>query len=165
MRFIAFVVIYMIHQTTLGQSFTKKAFTLGDEKDFITASCELVPECDGCSGELVLLTSSTFAVIDRCVSGDTFYSGSYTIKNSVITLSFTQKVVNEEEDEATNTKKLTLRPITLKNQEFKIRSCGRELIIEGTGGFYKYGVSMDEKTGMALSRALTKSTAFKMLNN
>lgn len=148
-----------------GQTLTKKAFTLGDEKDFVVNSCELMPECDCCSAELVLLTTSTFAIVDRCVSGDTFYSGTYSIEDSILTLVFKQKVVNEEEDEATNTTKQNLRPFNLKNQTFKIRPCGKGLILEGSGAFYKYGVDLDDAKEAELRQELAKSIAFKMLNN
>lgn len=138
---------------------------LGDEKDFLSKSCELLPECDCCSAELILLTSSTFAIVDRCVSGDTFYSGTYAIKGSVITLAFKQNVVNEEEDEATNTTKHNLKPFALKAQSFDITPCNSGFIIQGSGAFYKYGVGMDSEKEIELRQELAQSPAFRLLEN
>ncbi|HMJ69739.1 MAG TPA: hypothetical protein VK508_12635 [Cyclobacteriaceae bacterium] len=164
MKSLIVAIAFLSCHASFGQTLREKAFTLGDEKDFIANSCELMPECDCCSAELVLLTTSTFAVVDRCVSGDTFYSGTYSIKDSILTLVFKQKVVNEEEDEGTNTTKQKLRPFTLKDQTFKIKPCGKSLILEGSGAFYKYGVGLDNAKEAELRQELGKSIAFKMLD-
>jgi hypothetical protein len=146
-----------------GQTLLQKAFTLGEAKYFSAKSCEVLPECDCCSADLILLTSSTFAIVDRCVGGDTFYTGTYAVKNSNLELLFKQQVVNEEENEETNTTTQKLRPYKLEDQIFKIESCDKAVVLHNYATFYTYGVGMDLIQENVLRQELAKSVAFKTL--
>lgn len=80
-------------QSAIVNAFEKQVFILG--YDSYEETCEFVPECDCCSTDLYFLSTDRFGYVDRCISGDTYYSGTYTMDKAQLTLTFERRYLTE----------------------------------------------------------------------
>lgn len=148
-----------------GQTSTTRAYMLGSATDFVSDKCTIIAECDCCYAELVLLTKSTFAIIDRCVNGDTFFAGTYSIKANNLELIFKQAVVNQADatDEKPDVpfvlKKFALTPVT-----FEMRPCGKtKVLFNAQQSFYDYGVGISQEEEARIRKELSASPEMRAL--
>ncbi len=116
---ISFLILHSCRQPIeIGQN---QVYVLADE--FSQTECKVTPGCDCCSAELILLEGKKFALIDRCLGGDTYFSGKYSNSETQLTLNFFSKIVNEISDEDYNVTGYTGKIIELGAKTFDIKLC------------------------------------------
>jgi hypothetical protein len=89
--------------------------------------CEATAECDCCSGELYILSSDRFALVDRCLSGDTYFKGVYSVEGRKLTLAFDRQFMNEEVDDDYNVTGYKNRELDIQSVVFNLMSCNSQL--------------------------------------
>src|SRR6188768_3314682 len=87
-----------------AQTFTGQVYTLA--QDFSSDKCEAFAECDCCSSDIFFLSNDKFCFISRCISGDSYFNGTYSIKSNKLKLTFNKKYVDEITDDDYNVTKL-----------------------------------------------------------
>ena len=147
-----------------GQDFTGQVFLLAE--GFRDDKCEVVAECDCCGTDLFFLSSTKFGFVSRCLSGDAYFSGTYSPKMNKLTLTFNKKYVNEIVDDEYNVTKYETRPTKMSKVEFDIKQCGQKTrLTHLTTADWRNGsryVQADEK---AMTKKLLTSKPWKQLSD
>lgn len=89
--------------------------------------CEVVPECDCCASDLFFLTTTKFGLVNRCLSGDSYFTGTYSLKTNKLKLNFSQKHVNEVVDEEYNLTGYKTMQTKIDPVEFDVMRCGQKI--------------------------------------
>lgn len=145
-----------IGEICLGQDFTGQVFILSEGYDEV--KCEDVAECDCCATDLFFLTSTQFGLINRCLSGDSYFSGTYTLKMNKLKLNFNRKYVNEIVDEEYNVTGYRTQQTKIDPVEFDVIQCGQKIRLT-------HSKTTDWKNGSRYSKPEEKIELNKLLTS
>src|SRR6476619_7165535 len=87
------IFILGLYRICLSQNFSGQVFLLS--REYFEDKCEVYAGCDCCGTDLFFLSSTKFSFINRCLSGDTYYTGTYSVKSSTLSLIFNKKHLSE----------------------------------------------------------------------
>jgi hypothetical protein len=148
----------------LSQDLTGQVFLLAEE--FFEDKCEVVADCDCCGTELFFLSNTKFGFVSRCLSGDSYFSGTYTLKTNKLTLNFNKKYVDEIVDEEYNVEKYETRQTKIDKVEFDIKQCGQKTrLTHLTTADWKNGVRYKETAEKSKTKVLLTSKPWKQLSD
>lgn len=127
--FSLFFLLSIEFSQVVGQHFSKQVFVVYSYLN--TESCEVTPECDCCSADLYFLNNDEFAYISKCITGDNFYKGEYSVANGSLTLNFFSKRVTEKypNDDIEMAATYRIENAGLSSMVFKIEKCGKGIIL------------------------------------
>ena len=146
-----------------GQTFTGQVYIIAEY--FSDDKCESYAECDCCSSDLYFLTADKFCFVSKCISGDTFYKGTYTVTSNKLTLTFDNKYVTELTDEEYNIIGQETKEDKIDNIEFNIDKCGQKLRLTSlTNGDLSNGSRYEQKRETELKKRLMISKPWKELS-
>ena len=153
-----------LNSISLAQDLKGQVFQLTDSIN--VEKCEIASGCDCCASDLFFLTDKDFGLIIRCIYNDTYYKGTYSIKQDKLTLAFKQMHVNEIVNEATfkatnEVEKTEINPI-----EFIITECGGNLKLENsTNPGFEHGIPQPVDVEREKFKKLKTSEAWKLLSD
>jgi hypothetical protein len=75
---VLFIFVFGIQEICSSQNFSGQVFLLS--KEFIEDKCEVNAGCDCCGTDLFFLSKTKFGFVSRCLSGDTYFTGTYSLK-------------------------------------------------------------------------------------
>jgi hypothetical protein len=134
--------------------------------DFDKENCKIASGCDCCASDLFFLTDKEFGLIVRCIYNDTYYKGTYSVKQDKLTLTFIQKIVNEIVDEATFKVRNEVEKTKVDPVEFTITECGGDLKLENsTNPGFEHGISQLPSDESELFKKLKTTEAWKLLSD
>jgi hypothetical protein len=146
-----------------GQTFTGQVYTLA--QDFSADKCEAFAECDCCSSDIFFLSTDKFCFISRCISGDSYFAGTYSIKSNKLKLTFSKKYVDEITDEDYNVTKLETKTKNTDPIELEISKCGQKVrLTHPTTNEWKNGSRYEQKPESAMMTELKTSKPWKQLS-
>ena len=124
-RFTLLILIFGLCRTGIGQDFTGQVFIVAEE--FLEEECRVVAECDCCATELFFLPGTKFGFVSRCLSGDTYFTGTYSLASSRLVLKFMSVYVDEIVDDDYKVIKYETRQQNMDAIEFEIKQCGQRI--------------------------------------
>jgi len=134
-------------------------------EDFSEDKCEVFAECDCCSSEIFFLSADRFCFVSKCISGDSYFKGTYTTKSNKLKLTFDKKYVNEITDDDYKVTKLETKIKNTDPIEFDIIKCGQKLrLTHATTREWKNGGRYESKRETELMKDLTSSKPWKQLS-
>jgi hypothetical protein len=152
-----------IQSIGFGQTFTGQVYRLAD--DFSANTCESFAECDCCSSDIFFLSTDKFGFISRCISGDSYFTGTYSVKSGKLKLTFDKRYVDEITDEEYNVTKLEMETKKIDPIEFDISKCGQKVrLTHPTANELKNGSRYEQKREAAMMRELKTSKPWKLLS-
>ncbi len=158
-----FALLLGIIGTTQAQIEQNQVYVLADE--FWDDICEASPAGDCDSGNLVLLPNNRFALVDRCVSGNAYFSGNYELQTKQLTLNFNRKTVSEIQDDHYNVVGYVDKEIEVGQEIFRIEFCKNRVRLvnanDSTG--WKNGSRYESKKETEKLAELLGSKAWKQL--
>ncbi|MCA4897506.1 MAG: hypothetical protein ACK514_09550 [Bacteroidota bacterium] len=144
------------------QSFANEVFLLS--KFFDENECKTVAQCDCCASDLFFLNSRQFVMVSRCLYNDTYFSGTYSITERNLALTFSQKSVVEKIEEETNEISYETAMQKIGNIEFIIDFCQEHIKVHNsTIKEFTNGSKYDSKTATELLNSLKSNQVFKLL--
>lgn len=163
LRIILFFFIMGLQVKAFGQfSLTGQVFILS--KYFNDAKCEVSAPCDCCATDLYFLPGDKFAFVSRCLSGDVYTAGTYSINNNKLKLNFLKKYVEEETDEQYKITGYKHGQESMSPVEFQIVLCGQKIrLISTKEARWQNGSRYDPSSEKGRLRKLEESTAWKQL--
>jgi hypothetical protein len=163
LRIVLFFFIVGLQIEVFGQiSFTGQVFILS--KDFIEDKCEVSAPCDCCATDLYFLPGDKFAFVSRCLSGDVYTTGTYSVNNNKLKLNFEKKYVEEEADEQYNITGYKHSQVNMPPVEFQIVFCGQKIRLMSTKeARTQNGSRYDPSSEKSRLRKLDESMAWKQL--
>ncbi|MEJ7643748.1 MAG: hypothetical protein WKF87_04085 [Chryseolinea sp.] len=146
-----------------GQTFTEQVYRLAE--NFSDEECEAFAECDCCSSDIFFLSTNKFCFISRCISGDSYFTGTFLIQSNKLKLSFNKKYVDEITDEDYKVVKLETKTKNTDPIEFNISKCGpRVHLTHPITTEWRNGSRYEQKRESELMMALTSSKPWKQLS-
>lgn len=158
------IIIFTIGFQTAGfaQTFIGQVFQVAE--DFSTDKCEVFAECDCCTSDIFFLSANKFCFVSRCISGDSYFKGTYAINANKLKLAFDKKYVDEITDEDYNIIKLDTKEKISKPIWFQITKCGQQIrLTHPTTKELKNGTRYEIKSETEMMDELQKSKALKIL--
>lgn len=147
-----------------GQTFTGQVYMLAE--DFSDDKCEVIAECDCCSSDLFFLSTTRFCFVSRCISGDSYFSGIYSVKSSKLKLTLDKKYVTEITDEEYNVTKLETKVKNTSTIDLEVLRCGqRQRLTHPTNKGWKNGSRYRQKKEAEMMKELKTSKQWKQLSN
>jgi hypothetical protein len=163
LRTIFTILILGLQSFAFGQSVTGQVFMLTER--FSDDNCEVVAQCDCCSTDLFFLTDKDFALVNRCLYNDSYFKGTYTIKNSKLILNFRQKEVTEIINEQTNQKNNVLKKLKIDPHVFSLTMCDKKVrLIHETIKDFKNGTRHKLTKEKELQTKLNRTQAWKLVS-
>jgi hypothetical protein len=157
------ILVFVLQSLVYGQSLTGQVFIVAQY--FSEDNCEAYAECDCCSSDLYFLTGDKFCFVSKCISGDTFYRGTYTTKANKLILTFDKKFVTELTDEEYNIVGLETKEDKIDIIEFDIRKCGQKLrLTNPTNAELSNGSRYEQKRETELNKRLMTSKPWRELS-
>jgi hypothetical protein len=145
-----------------GQTFMGQVFLLSE--DYEESKCEAFGECDCCTSDVFFMTADKFYYVSRCISGDAYFTGTYSTKSNKLKLTFDKKFVREVTDSEYNVTGLETKTTDIKPTEFDVAKCGQKVrLIHPTTREWRNGSRYDKVTETTLMKELTTSKALKQL--
>jgi hypothetical protein len=145
-----------------GQSFKGQVFLLAE--DFQEAECKAFGECDCCTSDILFLSADRFCYISRCLSGDEYFAGTYSIKSAKLKLTFDKKSVREITDSEYEVTSLETRTVAIEPTEFDVTKCGQRVrLSHPKEREWRNGSRYDEKEEAAMLKNMATSKAWKQL--
>ncbi|CAN5328979.1 hypothetical protein BH10BAC4_BH10BAC4_06850 [soil metagenome] len=146
-----------------GQTLTGQVYMLAE--DFSADKCEAFAECDCCSGDIYFLSADKFCFVSRCISGDSYFMGSYSTKASKLRLAFGKKYVDEITDEEYNVTKLETKTKNTDPIELDIARCGQKIrLTHATIREWKNGSRYEQKDEALMMKELMTSKTWLQLS-
>jgi hypothetical protein len=163
LRLILFLTLGL-HGIAFGQvTFSGQVFILS--KDFIEEKCEVIAQCDCCATDLFFLSTNKFAFVSRCLSGDIYSTGTYSLKNNKLKLNFLKKYVEEEVDEQYKIIGYKHSETNMQPIEFEVVRCGQKIrLTQLKETERKNGSRYDQSSEKVKLKKLTESIAWKQLS-
>ena len=124
LRFTIILLALGLCRIGLSKDLIGQVFILSEDYDEV--KCEAVADCDCCATDLFFLTTSKFGLINRCLSGDSYFTGTYSLKTNKLKLNFNRKYVNEVVDEDYNVTGHKTQQTKIDPVEFDIKRCGQK---------------------------------------
>jgi len=156
------ILIFGLMKIGLSQNLTGQVFLLAE--GFRDDTCEVEADCDWRGTELFFLSNTKFGFVSRCLSGDSYLSGTYSMEMNKLTLNFNKKYVDEIVDDEYNVTNYETRQTKIKKVEFDIKQCGQKIrLTHLTTADWRNGsryMSSDEK---AKTKKLLTSKPWKQL--
>ena len=112
-------------QATYGQSLTGQIFHITET--YLADKCTVISQGDCDATDLFFLTDKQFYLITRCIENDTYYIGTYLIKDKRLILTFKQALVNETYDDQGNKVDNKRRNAKIDPSQYIISSCGQKV--------------------------------------
>jgi hypothetical protein len=165
MRMLQLTLILTFGFQTLAfaQMLTGQVFILAD--DFSDDKCEAFGECDCCTSDIFFLSSDKFCYISRCISGDSYFTGTYSTDSSKLKLTFHKEYIAEVTDEDYTVTRLETRTSEIKPAEFDITKCGQSLRLNHTTiREWRNGSRYSKQKETEMTKQLTKSKAWKQIS-
>jgi hypothetical protein len=157
------ILIFGLQSLGLGQSLTGQVFILAD--DFSDDKCEAFGECDCCTSDIFFISADRFCYISRCISGDSYFSGTYSVKLNKLRLTFDKKSVNEITDDEYSVTRLETKATSIDAAEFEILKCGqRTRLTHATEREWSNGSRYPQKEEAPMIKALLASKPWKQLS-
>lgn len=159
------IIIFTIGFQTfgLGQAFTGQVYIVAEY--FSDDKCEAYAECDCCSSDLYFLPGDKFCFVSKCISGDTFYRGTFITKANKLILTFDKKFVTELTDEEYNIIGFETKEDKIDTIEFNISKCGPKLrLTNPTYAELSNGSRYEQKRETELNKRLMTSKPWKELS-
>jgi len=127
--------------------------------------CEATPQGDCDAGDLFILPNKRFALVDRCISGDIFYSGSYDLSKTQLTLRFNRRTINEIQDNDYNVLGYADKTTGLVHATFDIKYCNNrlQLVNKKDSTTWWYGSRYEPSKEKELATELLLSKPWKQL--
>jgi hypothetical protein len=158
------ILIFALQSTVFGQSFSNQVYRLAE--GYSDSKCEAFAECDCCSGDLFLLSADKFCLISRCISGDSYFSGAYSVKLNKLKLTFDKKFVSEITDADYNVIGLDTKHYNTSPLEFDITKCGSKIHLTGpVASEWRHGSRYEQKRDTEMIKGLMIAEAWKKLSN
>jgi hypothetical protein len=158
-----FILILALQSPVFGQIFTGHVYMVAE--DFLDEKCEAFAECDCCSSDIFFLSNKRFCFISRCISGDSYFTGTYLSRSNKLKLTFDKKYVDELTDNDYNVIKLETKTKNTEAIEFNITTCGKKLrLTHPTTGEWKNGSRYEQKRETEIIKELTASKPWKQLS-
>lgn len=152
-----------VQSIAFGQIFSGQVFEIAE--NFTTDKCEVFAECDCCSSDIFFLSADKFCFVSRCMSGDSYFKGTYTVNSDKLTLTFDKKYIDEITDEDYNVVKLETKEKDLKLIEFDITKCGQKIrLMHPTTLEWKNGARYGIKQEREKIEELKTSKVLKLLS-
>ncbi|MBI1768865.1 MAG: hypothetical protein HYR67_10875 [Bacteroidetes bacterium] len=148
-------------QTTYGQSLTGQVFYIAER--YLQDKCTVISQGDCDTSDLFFLTDNKFCLVIRCIYNDTYYSGTYLIKDGKLILTFKQALVNEIVDDQTYKVDNKIMKTKIEPSEYKISSCGQKMRLVhsiGENGFRRPQIEEKE-----MIKKLKEKSAWKLLQD
>lgn len=152
--------VFALQCFVYSQTLTGQVFIIAES--FSDDKCEVTPECDCCSSDLYFLTNDKFCYVSQCISGDAYYTGTYSVKSNKLQLTFDNKYLNEITDDDYNIIGLETKEETTDPLQFEIKSCGQKIKLIGVDCCY--GSRYDQKREIDLKRRLMSSKPWKEIS-
>ena len=149
------ILILGLCRISLSQSLSGQVFILSES--FIDDKCEVIADCDCCGTDLFFLSSTRFGFVSRCLSGDSYFTGTYTLKTNRLILNFNKKYVIEIVDEEYNVTNYKTEQIAIDKIEFEIQKCGQNLRLT-------HSTTLDWRNGSRYSQSEEKMKFNKLLS-
>ncbi len=164
MRFLLALILACGLQTIVqSQNLTGQVFLLAN--GFNETTCQAEAECDCCGTDLFFLSTEKFGLVIRCLSGDTYYKGSYTLKANKLTLNFDASIVNEITDEEYNMVKYETKQVKLTPSVFSVNLCRQKnRLVHSEADDWSYGSRYAAEDEKARLNKLLSSKAWKQLS-
>jgi hypothetical protein len=157
------IFIFVLQSLGFGQAFTGQVFILAD--DFSDDKCEAFGECDCCTSDIFFTSADRFCYISRCISGDSYFSGTYSVKSNKLNLNFDKKSVNEITDNEYNVTKLETKAANINPAEFEIMKCGQRIrLTHATEREWSNGSRYPQKQEATMIKELMASKPWKQLS-
>jgi hypothetical protein len=160
MKRLTIILVFGFQYFVYGQTLTGQVFMIADS--FSDDKCEVAPECDCCSSDLYFLTKDKFCFVAQCISGDTYYTGTYSIDSNKLRLIFDNKYLDEITDDDYNIVGLEIKEKTSDPLQFQINNCGQKIKL--TGVDCCYGSRYDQKRETELKKRLLNSKPWKEIS-
>jgi hypothetical protein len=145
-----------------GQTFTGQVYMLAE--DFSNDKCEAFAECDCCSSDIFFVSKNRFCFISRCISGDSYFTGAYSVQSNILKLIFDKKYVDEITDEEYNVTKLETKTKITEPIALEISKCGQKMrLTHPTTREWKNGSRYEQKKEPAMMTELKTSKPWKQL--
>ncbi len=125
---ITLILVFSFLGCTRGQISVNQVYVLALE----FWDCEATPQGDCDSGDLIFLPNRHFALVDRCISGDIYLTGTYLINKSQLTLRFDKKRVVEIQDVDYNVTGYSDKEIEVIPVVFEIKDCKNSVHLVNT---------------------------------
>ncbi len=93
MHFTTIFFFIIFSTSSFAQDFSNQVFLIHNDLD--RNACQVTPECDCCTASLYVFNKTQFVYVSECISGDTFYKGTYIITDRSLRLTFHTKRVDE----------------------------------------------------------------------
>ncbi len=157
------LVLGLFQLAALGQNLKGQAFLISATLN--QATCEVEAYCDCCGSDLIFNNEREFALISYCLNEDSYFTGTYSISNGKLTLTFKQLVAKEIVEEGTDVERSVKEVVKIKPMTFKILSCGKgKSVFENpTSKDLKYGSRRDENKVLEIMNKLKESKAYQLI--
>jgi len=148
----------------LGQTFSRQVYFIAE--DFSEDTCDVSAACDCCAGEIYFLSDNKFCLVSLCLSGDSYFTGTYSTKSNKLILTFDKEYVVEVMDDNYNI--IKLEKMTTKNTDplvYDILKCGQNLrLTHASASKWKNGARYYEQRENERMKELPSSAPWKLLS-
>jgi hypothetical protein len=147
-------------QTTFGQSLTGQVFHLAET--YLEDKCIAIGQGDCDTSDLFFLTDKQFCLITRCIDNDSYFSGTYLVRNKKLILTFKQAEVNviTNDQSKTETKRNNAK---IETRECIINSCGQKVKLVYSD--IESGSRVTQIEEKEMTEELKRTTAWKLLQD
>ncbi len=134
-----------------------------------TADCSAAGSCDCCSWNILFPSDTSFVMIDYCEASYTYFKGTYTFDNTLLTLNFSNRSVEKtfNEESITTHKEPTyiynVNTVDSSKMTFIKQHCNREPIFKGNNGYADYGVIDKKRSLKKLLRSMKEDGVWQKL--
>lgn len=160
---IALATLLVYAQSGKAQDFAGQVYTLADVE--LDSDCEVQAECDCCASDLAFMTANTFALVVRCLSGDTYYTGTYEVTSSEIILTYKQFAVSELLDDDYKWQSNEKKEANLSPDRFNVDTCDNGRVLRNPRNHhFKSGSRLAKSDEARILKELATSKALKMFD-
>lgn len=162
MRFMIIFLFAIFSIASFAQDFSNQVFLIHSDLD--RNACQVTPECDCCTACLYVFNKTQFVYVSECISGDTFYKGTYIITDRSLRLTFHTKRVDERypNDDVEETPTFLPQKSEITTMNFEIEKCSSGVLLKTQfNGNAFFGTRLDQE--MSLLEKLKKSLGYQKL--
>lgn len=151
-------------RTGISQDLSGQVFLIAEQ--FNDDKCEVVADCDCCGTELFFVSDKKFVFVSRCLSGDSYLSGTYALKMNKLTLTFGKKYLAEVVDDDYNVTQYKTKLTKVYKVEFDVKQCAQKTrLTHPATADWKNGIRYEHADEKTKTKELLASKPFKLLSN
>jgi len=140
-RFLPLALLCSLAYVSLqSQSFTGQVFLLAE--NYQPETCMAEAPCDCCGTELVFLSRRNFVMVAYCLPENSYFAGTYKIKDDQLSLSFQPGSLSEILEPEKNEVKWEKKKSHIEDVKFTIETCGKgmTMLSHATVPDFRYGL-------------------------